>query len=95
MINELKIWQLKTDLDKKKKTLSGKAKEVARNCKVEDWKQENGIDTLINTFDNLVLKESTESAYKAYKNINDIQRDNVHIKLLNLIKVSIKMLNIK
>lgn len=94
MTNELKIWHLKTELDKKKKTLSSKAKEVARNCKVEDLKQENGIDTLINTFDNLVMKESIESAYKTYKNINDLQRDDVHIKL-NLIKVSVKTLNIK
>ena len=60
-----------TDWDNKKHplvvtlSLSGKTREDALNCKVEDLNQENRMDTLIATLDDLFMKESINNTYEA------------------------------
>ena len=60
--NELEIWQLVTDLEKKKQalaitsSLTGKDCEAALNIKAEDVNSDEDMKTLIQTLDKLVCK---------------------------------------
>ena len=74
--NELEIWQLVTDLEKKKQalavtlSLTRKAREAALNIKAEDLNCDEGMKTLIQILDKLFLQETIDSAYDAYKNFD-------------------------
>ena len=85
--NELEIWQLVTDLEKKKQalavtlSLTGKAREAALNIKAEDLNSDEGMNTLIETLDKLFLQETIDSAYDAYKNFDGFRKPgnmNIH-----------------
>ena len=78
--NELEIWQLVTDLEKKKQalavtlSLTGKAREAALNIKAEDLNSDEGMKALIQTLDKLFLQETIDSAYDAYKNFDGFRK---------------------
>ena len=78
--NEVEIWQLVTELDKKKQalaltlSLSGKAREAALNIKAEDLNKDDGMSTLITKLDTVFLKEKKDSAYEAYKDFDSYRR---------------------
>ena len=78
--NELEIWQLVTDLEKKKQalavtlSLTGKAREAALNIKAEDLNSDEGMKTLIQTLNKLFLQETIDSAYDAYKNFDGFRK---------------------
>ena len=84
--NEIKIWELVTDLDKKKQalaitlTLTGKAKVAALSIKAEDLNKEDGMKTLFKVLDEVFLKERKDSAYEAYKNF-DIFRKSTNMTM--------------
>ena len=78
--NELEMWQLVTDLEKKKQalavtlSLTGKAREAALNIKSEDLNSDEGMKTLIQTLDKWFLQEAIDSAYDAHKNFNGFRK---------------------
>lgn len=78
--NEIKIWQLVTDLTKSKQALaivlclSGKPKQVALELKTEDLNKENGTETLLTALDTVYKKGEKERAYEAYSNFENIER---------------------
>lgn len=71
--NELAIWVLVTDLDKKKQalavtlSLSGKAREAALAIDASELNKDDGIKTLLAELDKVFQKERVDSAYEAYK----------------------------
>lgn len=78
--NELFIWQLMTDIDKKKQalavtlSLNGNARKTALNCNKDELHQENGMDILISALDGLFLRETIDTAYEAYKNFDGFRK---------------------
>ncbi len=72
--NEVDIWELVTDLEKKKRalavtlSLSGKARDTALAIKAEDLNKDTGMQTLLVALDKVFLKETVDSAYEAYTN---------------------------
>ena len=73
--NEIFIWQLMTDNDKKQAlaetlSLTGKARKAALNCNKDELHQENRMDTLISALDELFLQKTINTAYEAFKNFD-------------------------
>ncbi|CAG2240934.1 unnamed protein product [Mytilus edulis] len=70
--NEVKMWQLVTDLDKKKRglalalSLQGKPREVALEVDPTDLNVDEGVDKLITELDKLFEKDKIDQAYAAY-----------------------------
>ncbi|CAG2191494.1 unnamed protein product [Mytilus edulis] len=70
--NEVKMWQLVTDLDKKKRglalalSLQGKPREVALEVDPSDLNVDEGVDKLITELDKLFEKDKIDQAYAAY-----------------------------
>lgn len=78
--NELSIWELVTDLDKKKQalavtlSLSGKAREAALAISAPELNKDDGMNTLIQALDNVFQKERVDSAYEAYKTFDGYRK---------------------
>ena len=70
--NEVNIWKLVTDLDKKKQalavtlSLSGKPREVALEIPSASLNSEDGMTVLINALDNVFLSDEQDNSYAAY-----------------------------
>ena len=70
---ELAIWQVFTCIDKKKQapaiflTLTGKAREAARELPIENLTDDFGIKNLLIALDTLYLKDETLLTYEAFE----------------------------
>lgn len=70
--SEVKLWELVTDLDKKKRglalalSLEGKAREVAVDISSDDLNADDGVNKLVTALDNLFEKDKVDQAYSAY-----------------------------
>ena len=79
--NELDMWQLVTDLEKRKQalavtlSLTGKAKEAALGINAGDLNKEEGMKTLIDTLDKVFLKEQVDCAYESYTNFDKYKKE--------------------
>ncbi|VDI81921.1 Hypothetical predicted protein [Mytilus galloprovincialis] len=79
--NEVKMWQLVTELDKKKRglalalSLQGKPREVALEITPEDLNVDEGVDKLIIELDKLFEKDKTDQAYAAYTAFDKYHRE--------------------
>ena len=69
---EIQMWKLVTDLSKEKQaiavvlTLSGKAKEKAKELKSDELHKEDGTDKLFAKLDEIFKKDELDGAYEAY-----------------------------
>ena len=72
-LNDVKIWQLFTDLEKKKQgpalylTLTGRAHECVRELTPEVIGGEDGVKKIIEKLDKLFMKDQNTRAYLAFK----------------------------
>ena len=80
--NEVGIWRLVTDLDKKKQalavtlSLTGRARDSALEIAAVDLNEDDGMTTLLTKLDSVFLKEETDRQYEAYTEIDRIAREN-------------------
>ena len=78
--NELSVWKLVTDLDKKKQalavtlSLSGKARQTALDIPVEELNEDEGMTVLISALDKIFLKDSVDRTYEAYSKFDSYKR---------------------
>ncbi|CAC5376985.1 unnamed protein product [Mytilus coruscus] len=78
--NEVKMWQLVTDLDKKKRglalalSLQGKPREVALEVGPSDLNVDEGVDKLIAELDKLFEKDKVDQAYVTYSIFDKFHR---------------------
>ena len=74
------MWQLVTDLDKKKRglalalSLQGKPREVALELNPDDLNVNDGVDKLVAELDKLFEKDKVDQAYAAYTAFDKFQR---------------------
>lgn len=79
--NELKIWQLVTELDKEKMalavtlTLTGKAREAALGITAADLNKAAGMKTLTDKLDGIFEKEKKDHTYEVYRTFESLTRD--------------------
>lgn len=79
--NEIAIWKLVTELDKKKQALAvvlgleGRAKDIAMEIPALDLNNNNGMDTLLAKLDGMFLKEERDRAYDAYSFFDCIKKE--------------------
>ena len=72
-LKEIKIWQMFTDLPKAKQgaalflTLSGKARDIARDIDVDSLASDDGIKIIIEKLNPLYLKDKVQNAYIQYE----------------------------
>ena len=70
--HEVKVWQAFTSLEKSKVgpalflSLSGSARDAAREVPIEVLNSDTGLDTLIKKLDELFLKDENNAAFEAY-----------------------------
>lgn len=80
--NEVSIWRLVTDLDKKKQALAvalgleGRARETALEIPAADLNKDDGMETLLAKLDAVFLREEKDRAYEAYSHFDSISKDN-------------------
>ena len=80
--NEVEIWRLVTDLDKKKQALAvalslpGRARDSALEIAAGDLNKDDGMTTLLTKLDSVFLKEEKDRQYEAYTEFDRITRDN-------------------
>lgn len=78
--NEIEIWRLVTDLDKKKQalavtlSLSGRARESALEIAAEHLNVDTGMSVLLDKLDSVFLKEEKDRQYEAYTEFDRIDR---------------------
>lgn len=71
---EIKIWQIFTNVDKKKQaaaiflTLEGKARDAVLEMNIETLNADNGVDKVIETLDSLFKKDTLQLAFTNYDN---------------------------
>ena len=79
--NEVAMWQLVTDLEKKKRglalalTLQGKPREVALEMDAAKLNAENGVEVLMTELDKVFEKDKMDQAYSAYTAFDKYQRE--------------------
>ena len=79
-MKELAIWQLYTDLDKKKQgpaltlSLTGKARDCVLELPVDDIGTEGSVKKIIDRRDKLFLKDKVQNAYIAYETFESFKR---------------------
>ncbi|KAK7907197.1 hypothetical protein WMY93_015809 [Mugilogobius chulae] len=79
--NEIEIWRLVTDLDKKKQalavtlSLAGRARESALEIPAGDLNADTGMATLLTKLDSVFLKEEKDRQYEAYTEFDRITRE--------------------
>ncbi|CAL4131177.1 unnamed protein product, partial [Meganyctiphanes norvegica] len=77
---DLAIWQLYTDLDKKKQgpavylMLSGRARECVRDLKIEDIGANDGVKKITDKLDTLFEKDINTQTYLAFKEFYEYRR---------------------
>ena len=70
--HEIKVWQAFTSIEKSKMgpalflSLSGSARDAAREVSIEVLNSDTGLDTLIKKLDELYLKDENNAAFEAY-----------------------------
>jgi hypothetical protein len=70
--NEIEMWRLVTDLDKRKQalavalSLTGKAREVALEIDADELNRNDGLTRLLNSLDKVFEKEAKDLSYAAY-----------------------------
>lgn len=79
--NEIEIWRLVTDLDKKKNqalaitlSLSGRARENTLEIAAHDLNTDTRMDVLLTKLDSMFLKEEKDRQYEAYTEFDRINR---------------------
>ena len=78
--NEVDIWRLVTDLDKKKQALavalrlSGKPREVALEIPSGSLNADDGMTVLINTLDSVFLTDEHDNSYLAYTQFEQFRK---------------------
>ena len=78
--NEIAIWKLVCELDKKKQalavtlSLSGKARQKALEIPVADLNKDDGIDTLITALDQIFLQDKVDLAYSTYSKFDTFKK---------------------
>ena len=79
--NEVAMWELVTDLDKKKRglalalSLKDKPREVALEIQVEKLNADDGVKVLIEELDKLFERDQVDQAYATYTNFDKFQRN--------------------
>ena len=79
--NEVKMWQLVTDLDNKKRglalalSLQGKPREVALEMDPAKLNADDGVEVLIVELDKVFEKDKMDQAYSAYTAFDKYQRE--------------------
>ena len=77
---DLEIWEIFTDLEKKKRgpavflSLTGQAREYVRALGAEEVGKETGIKSIIEQLDKIFLKDSDTRAYIAFKKFYNYRR---------------------
>ena len=77
---EVKIWEKFISYEKKKLgpclflSLTGDARNAAREIPLEDLEKDDGLDTLIKKLDELYLKDKEGSAFEAYESFEKYER---------------------
>ncbi|KAK9537927.1 hypothetical protein VZT92_005501 [Zoarces viviparus] len=80
--NEVEIWRLVTDLEKKKQalavalSLTGRAGDSALEIAAVDLNDDEGMNVLLTKLDAVFLKEETDRQYEAYTEFDRITREN-------------------
>ena len=78
--NDLEVWRLFTDADKKKMglavylTLTGRARETVRELKPSDLAKDDGLDIIVKKLDAVYLKDENTRAYIAFKEFYEFKR---------------------
>ena len=76
-LNDVKLWQLFTDLDKKKQcpalylTLTARARECVRELTPQVIGGDDGVKKIIEKLDKLFMKDQNTRAYLAFKEFYD------------------------
>ena len=79
-VNDLKIWQLFTDLEKAKQgpavylSLTGRARECIRDLTPEQLSDDNGVQAITDKLDAIFKKDQNTRAYMAFKEFYDYRR---------------------
>ena len=79
--NEVKMWVMVTDLDKKKQALAlalslkGKQREVALEIDPSKLNVDTGVTFLISELDKLFEKDKVDETYSAYTDFDKYQRE--------------------
>ena len=79
-VNDVKVWSLFTDLDKKKigpavyLSLEGKAREVVREIDYAKLASDEGYAEIISALDNVFLKDKNTRSYLAFKSFYNFKR---------------------
>ena len=80
--NEIEMWRLVTDLDRKKHalavtlSLTGKAREAALELDADDLNKNDGLVRLLNALDLVFEKEVKDLSYEAYTEFDKFQIPN-------------------
>ena len=79
-VNDLKIWQLLTDLPKAKQgpavylSLTGRARECVQDITPEQLSADDGVTTITTKLDAIFKKDQNTRAYLAFKEFYDYRR---------------------
>ena len=79
--NEIEMWQLVTDLEKKKQavavalSLTGSYREVAMEVPKDDLNKDNGMETLLTKMDSAFKRETADEAYDSYEKFENERRE--------------------
>ena len=80
--NEVEIWRLVTDLDKKKQALAvallltRRARDSRKEIAAGDFNKDDGMTTLLMKLDSVFLKEEKDRQYEAYTEFDRITKGN-------------------
>ena len=83
--NEIEIWRLVTDLDKKKQalavtlTLKGQARAKALEIDAEKLNDDDGMAELMTSLDSIFKGDKIDIAYSAYSNFDGYKRESENI----------------
>jgi transposase InsO family protein len=78
--NEVEMWRLVTDLEKKKQalavalSLTGKAREVALEIDADELNRNDGLTRLLNSLDKVFEKEAKDLSYAAYTEFDKFRK---------------------
>ena len=79
--NDINVWKLFTNLEKKKQgaavylSLQGRARECARDLTTQELGADDGVEKLITKLDALFEADKNTRSYRAFKEFYDYKRD--------------------